>query len=231
MAGLAIALVLYAAVSLSVRRPYATPLDFLAATAPGYLLLQMAVAVLMLAILLPLPTLVPSFVGGGYAAGLAFAAAPHVLALARRESIHQFEIKELYSLRSIVPRELLLCAVTFPAIAAAEEVVFRGVVRLPAPAVALVQWLVYVAGARRGAGASAVSCIFLAALHQTTDSLGAVIGAHAAIQTLTGSLRSPGLFGAVYPLFEQARWRSLSPAWQKVATELAAGAALVALFR
>ena len=231
MAGLAGALALYAAVSLSVRRPYPTPLDFRDATAPAYLLLLVAVAVLVLAILAPFPLIAPASFGWGYAAGLAFVGAPHLVGIARRECIHQFEVRDLHSLRSIVPRELLLCGLTFPAIATAEEVVFRGVLKLPEPAVAVAQWLVYVAGSRMGAGAAAIACALLAGLHEMTGSLGVVIGAHAAVQTLTGRLSSPGLFGGVYPLLEQAKWKSLSPGWQKAAVELAAGAMLIGLSR
>lgn len=229
--GLALALLLYAAISLAVRRPYATPLDFCEATAPSYLLLLLATAVLVLAALGPLPAIAPASFAWGYSAGAAFVAAPHLLGIARRECVHQFEIRDLYGLRTIVPRELLLCVVTFPAIALCEEVVFRDVVTAPWPAVALVQWLVYRAGARNGAVASAIACLFLAGLHQSSGGLGAVVGAHAAIQTLTGLLRSPGLFGGVFPLFEQARWRNLAPDGQLLVVELAAAAALVGLAR
>lgn len=231
MAGLGLAVLLYAAISLAVRRPYLTPLDFREATAPSYLLLLVAAAVLVLAAIGPLPVIAPVSVAGGYAAGALFVAAPHLLGIARRECLHQFEIRDLHSLRTIVPRELLLCAAAVPAIALCEEVVFRSVLPIPWPAVPLVQWLVYRTGARKGAVASAISCFFLAALHQASGGLGAVVGAHAAIQTLTGLLRSPGLFGGVFPLLEQARFRNFAPGWQKVAAELAAAAALVGLAR
>ncbi len=231
MVGLALAVFVYAAISLAVRRPYATPLDFREATAPSYLLLLVATAVLILASLDTLPLVAPVSVAWGYAAGTAFVAAPHLLGIARRECLHQFEIRDLHSLRTIVPRELLLCGVTFPAIALCEEAVFRGVLPIPWPAVALVQWLVYRAGGLKSAGASAISCLFLAGLHQASGGLGVVVGAHAAIQTLTGLLRSPGLFGSVFPLLEQARWRNVSPGWQKLSVELAAAAALVGLTR
>jgi membrane protease YdiL (CAAX protease family) len=231
MAGLVLALLLYASISVAVRRPYPTPLDFREATAPSYLLLLLAVAVLLLAALDPLPVIAPVSFARGYAAGAAFVAAPHLVGIARRECLHQFEIRDLHDLRTIVPRELLLCGFTFPAIALCEEVAFRGVLPSPWPAVALVQWLVYRTGARNGAGASAIACLFLAGLHQGSGGLGAVVGAHAAIQTLTGLLRSPGLFGGVFPLLEQVRWRNLSPGWQNRAVELAAGGALLGLAR
>ena len=231
MAGLALAVLVYAAISLAVRRPFATPLDFREATAPSYLLLLVATAVLILASLDPLPVIAPVSVAWGYAAGTAFVAAPHLLGIARRDCLHQFEIRDLHGLRTIVPRELLLCGVTFPAIALGEEAVFRGVLLAPWPAVVLVQWLVYRAGGRNGAVASAISCLFLAGLHEASGGLGAVVGAHAAIQTLTGLLRSPGLFGGVFPLLEQARFKNLSPGWQKLCVELAAAAALVGLAR
>lgn len=231
MAGLALAVLVYAAISLAVRRPYTTPLDFREATAPSYLLLVLATAVLILYFPRPLPVIAPVSFAWGYAAGMAFVAAPHILGIARRECLHQFEIRNLHRMRAIVSRELLLCGVAFPAIALCEEVVFRGVRPAPWPAVALVQWTVYRAGARNGAVASAIACLFLAGLHEASGGLGAVVGAHAAIQTLTGLLRSPGLFGDVYPLLEQVRWRNFSPGWQKLAVELAAGAALVGLAR
>ena len=229
IAGLVISLVVYTGVSLLIARPSATPLDFLAATAPGYLFLQVAVGVFVLAILTPFRTISLVAFGWGYAVGLAFVAAPQLVGIGRRECIRQFEIRNLYPLSSILPRELLLCAVTFPAIAACEEVVFRGILKVPEPAVAVLQCLVYWAGSRTGAVGPAVPCAFLAALHQRTGSLGTVIGAHAAIQTLTGRLRSPGLFGSVYPLLEQARWKDLGSDWRKVAVELAAGVVLAGL--
>lgn len=227
IAGLVIGFVVYTAVSLLIARPSATPLNFLAATVPGYLVLQMAVAAFVLAILTPFRTISLVAFGWGYAVGVAFVAAPQLVGIARRECIHQFEIRNLYPLSSLLPRELLLCAVIFPAIAACEEVMFRGILKVPEPAVAVVQWLVYWAGSRTGAGGPAIPCAFLAALHQRTGSLGTVIGAHAAIQTLTGRLRSPGLFGGVYPLLEQAKWKDLGSDWRKGAVELAAGALLV----
>ena len=101
---------------------------------------------------------------------------------------------------------------------------------LPEPVVAAAQWLVYLAGSRTGVSAPLI-CVFLAALHQRSGSLAAVIGAHAVIQTLTGRLRSPGLFGAVYPILEQAKWKNLAPGWLKVAVELGAGVLLVGLTR
>ena len=229
IARLIIALVLYTAVSLSVRRPSPTALDFLDATAPGFLLLQVAVAVLVLAILAPFPVITAAALGWGYAAGLAFVGVSHLVGIARRECIHQFEIRNLYPMGSILPRELLLCGVAFPAIAICEEVVLRGVLHAPEPAVAAAQWLVYLAGSRTGLGGSVTSCVFLAALHERTGSLGVVVGAHAALQTLTGRLRSPGLFGSVYPLLEQAKWKNLAPSWRKAAVELAAGAFMIAL--
>jgi membrane protease YdiL (CAAX protease family) len=229
--GLVIALVLYAAVSLTVRRPSPTPLDFRDVTAPAYLLLQVAVAVLVLA-LLPIPYEVDAIgLARGYAAGLAFVGAPQLVGIARRECIRLFEINYLYPVSSILPRELLLCAATFPAIAVCEEVALRGVAPGPEAAVAAAQWLVYLAGSRTGVGAPAIACAFLAALHQRTGSLEVVIGAHAAIQTLTGRLRSPGLFGAVYPLLEQAKWKNLAPAWRQAAVELGAAALLIGLAR
>jgi hypothetical protein len=231
MAGLAFALPLYAAISLVVRRPYQTPLDFRAATAASYQLLLLAVVVLVLVALAPLPVIGPVSFAWGYAAGAAFVAAPHLLGIARKECLHQFEIRDLYGLWSVVPRELLLVGVTFPAIALCEEVVFRGALPIPRPAIALVQWLVYRAGARNGAGEPAIACLLLAGLHQASGELGAVVGAHAAIQTLTGLLRSPGLFGGVFPLLEQARWRNLAPGWQKLAVALAAAGVLLGLAR
>jgi len=227
LARLFVGLVLYTVVSVFVRHPSLTPLDFLEATAATYLLLQVTVAIFILAILAPLPVISVRAFAWGYVAGLAFVASPHLVGIARRECIHQFEIRNLYRLSSILPRELLLCGVTFPAIAACEEVVFRGILEVPEPAVAVAQWLVYWAGSRSGVSGPALSCAFVAALHQRTGLLGAVIGAHAAIQTLTGRLRSPGLFGRVYPLLEQAKWRDLGPAWRKTAVELAVGAVLV----
>ena len=231
MAGLAVALLLYAALSLVVRRPYATPLDFREATSPYYLLLLVAAAVLVLAVLGPLPVIAPASVAGGYAAGAAFVAAPHVLGLARRECLHQFEVRDLHSLSTVLPRELLLGGLALPAVALCEEVVFRSALPVPWPAVPVVQWLVYRAGPRNRAVDSAVACLFLAALHRATGGLGAVVGAHAAIQTLTGLLSSPGLFGGVFPLLDQARFRNLAPGWLKRTAELAAAAALVGLAR
>jgi hypothetical protein len=231
MVPLAIAVVLYTVVSLAVRHPSPTPLDFRDVTAPAYLLLHVAVAVLVLVILAPLSTINATALAWGYAAGLAFVGAPHLVGVAWRECIHQFEIKDLYPMWVIVPRELLLCGVTFPAIAACEEVAFRGVMHLTEPAVAALQWLLYLAGSRAGARAPLIACVFLAALHGRTGSLAVVIGAHAAVQTLTGRLRSPGLFGAVYPLLEQAKWKNLAPGWRTVAVELGAGALLVAFSR
>lgn len=226
---LSIALVLYLVVSAAIRRPFPTPLDFQAVTAPGYLMLQVAVAVLVLAILAPLPDINPAAVGWGYAAGLAFVAAPNLVGLARRQCIYQFEIRDLYTLWSILPREMLLCGATFPAMALCEEVIFRGTLHLPEPAVAALQWLVYLAGSRTRVGGLAMSCAFLAALHTRTGSLGVVIGAHAALQTLTGRLRSPGLFGGVYPLLDQLKWKNLEPGWLKAVIEALTGAVLVGL--
>lgn len=229
VARLIVAFVLYTAISLYARRPSPTPLDFRDATAPGYLLLLVAVAILLLAVLAPFPLIGAPALVRGYAAGLAFVAVPQLVGMARRECVHQFEIRNLYPMRNIFPRELLLCGVTFPAIAACEEVVFRGVIHLPEPLVALAQWVVYVAGYRRGLGAVAISCAFLAALHQRTGSLAVVIGAHAALHTLTGRLRSPGLFTGVYPLLEQARWRNLAPGWWRAVVEMVTGVFFVAL--
>jgi membrane protease YdiL (CAAX protease family) len=224
------ALVLYAGVSTVVRRPYATPLDFRDVTAPAYLFLQVAVAVLVLAVLPPALPIVPASVAYGYVAGLAFVAAPALAAIVRREWIHQFEVRDLHSLRMVLPREALLCLVAIPAIATCEEVFFRGVLGRPEPAVMAAQWLTCrAAGVRAGPAASV--CGFLAVLHYTTGSLGLVIGAHAAVQTLTGHVRSPGLFSGLYALFEQARSRSLGPTWQRAALELASGAAIVLLAR
>ena len=228
---LAIAVVLYTVVSLAVRHPSPTPLDFRDVTAPAYLLLHVAVAVLVLVILAPLSTINATAFAWGYAAGLTFVGVPHLVGISRRECIHQFEIKDLYPVWTIVPRELLLWGVTFPATSACEEFAFRGVVQLPEPVVAAAQGLVYLAGSRTGVGAPLISCVFLAALHQRSGSLAAVIGAHAAIQTLTGRLRSPGLFGAVYPILEQAKWKNLTPGWLKMAVELGAGVLLVGLTR
>lgn len=229
IAGRVVVLLLYAGVSLCVRRPFATALDFRHATGPGYLLLLAAVAVLVLAILAPFPAMTAVELGSGYALGLAFVIVPQLIGIARRECIHQFEIWNLYPMRSILPRELLLCVVTFPAIAAAEEVVFRGILWIPELAIAAAQFLLYLTGSRTAAPNLAISCAFLATLHWRTGSLGLVIGAHAALQTLTGRLRSPGLFGGVYPLMEQARWKSLAPAWRDTVLEAVTGALLVAL--
>jgi hypothetical protein len=231
MTGLALAVLVYAAISLAVRRPYPTPLDFRESTAPSYLLLIVATAVLILCALDPLPAIAPASFAWGYAAGAAFVAAPQLPGLARRECFHQFEIRNLHGLRAILPRELLLCGLVFPAIAFSEEAVFRGVLPAPWPAVALAQWLVYRAGTRGGALPSAISCLFLAALHEASGGLGAVVGAHAAIHSFTGLLRSPGLFAGVFPLFEQARVRNLSPGWQRLAVELAVVAGVVGLAR
>jgi hypothetical protein len=231
MAGLAVALLLYAALSLAVRRPYATPLDFREATSPSYVLFLAATAVLVLAPLGPLPTIAPASVAWGYGAGVGFVAAPHLLGMARRDCLHQFEVRDLHPLATILPRELLFCGVALPAIAHCEEVVFRSALPVPWPAVPVLQWIVYQAGSRNDARASAVACLFLAALHQSSGGLGAVVGAHAAIQTLTGVLRSPGLFGGVFPLLEQARFRNFAPGWQKLAAQLVAAAALVSLAR
>ena len=231
MAGLTLAVLVYAGISLAVRRPYPTPLDFRESTAPSYLLLIAATAVLVLCSLGPPPVIAPASFAWGYGAGAAFVAAPQLLGMARGECFHQFEIRDLHGLRTILPRELLLCGVAFPAIALCEEAVFRCVLPLPWPAVVLVQWLVYRAAARGGALACAISCLFLADLHEASGGLGAVVGAHAAIQTLTGPFRSPGLFAGVFPLLEQARLRNLSPGWQKLAIELAVAAAVVGLAR
>jgi hypothetical protein len=229
MAGLVVALLFYAAISLAVRRPYQTPLDFRAAAAPSYQLLQLAVVVVVLAALDARPVVAPARFAWGYAAGAAFVAAPQVLGWARRECLHQFEIRDLHDLRTILPRETLLFGVTLPAIALAEETVLRGALPLPWPAIALAQWLTYRAAARSGAGASALACLLLAGLHRASGELGAVVGAHAAIQTLTGRLTSPGIFGDVFPVLAQLRWRNFSPGWQKLAIELTAALLLVGL--
>jgi len=231
MSGLVVALALYAAVSLLVRPPYPTPLDFRDATAPAHLLLQVAVAMLILATVGPFPDFAPTSLAWGYAAGLVFVAVPHIFGIARRECIHQLEITDLHPSRLMLPRELILCGLVFPAIAASEEVVLRGVFRLPEPLVVVVQWLVYLAASRTAAAPSAIACVLLGALHQATGSLAAVIGAHAAIHTLTGWLRGPGLFGSVYPLLDQAKWRNLAPAWQQAALAVAAGALVLTLVR
>jgi len=157
MVPLAIAAVLYTMVSLAVRHPSPTPLDFRDVTAPAYLLLRVAVAVLVLAILAPPSTLNATALAWGYAAGLTFVGVPHLVGISRRECIQQFEIKDLYPVWTIVPRELLLWGVTFPAITACEEVAFRGVVHLPEPVVAAAQWLVYLAGSRTGVSAPLIS--------------------------------------------------------------------------
>ncbi|PYM49460.1 MAG: hypothetical protein DME14_08570 [Candidatus Rokuibacteriota bacterium] len=67
MVPLVIAVVLYTVVSLAVRHPSPTPLDFRAVTAPAYLLLHVAVAVLVLVILAPLSTLNATALAWGYA--------------------------------------------------------------------------------------------------------------------------------------------------------------------
>ena len=229
IAGLVVGLIAYTVVSLSIRRPSATPLDFRDVTAPGYIFLQVAVAILLLALLVPFPAVTTAEFGWGYVLALAFVGVPQLVGVAQRQCIHQFEIGNLYPMWSILPRELLLCGLAFPAIAFGEEVVFRGILHLPQPVVAAAQWLVYLVGSRAGAGSLAIACAFLAALPVETGSLGVVIGAHAALHTLTGQLRSPGLFGGVYPLLEQAKWRNLAPGWRKAAVELAAGALLVGL--
>lgn len=231
MAGLALAVLLYAALSLAVRRPYQTPLDFRAATAPSYQLLQVAVAVMVLASLDARPDVAPSTFALGCAVGAAFVAAPHVVGIARRECLHQFEIRNLHPLRAIVPRDVLLFGVTIPAIALCEETVLRLALPLPWQAVPLVQWLLCRASGRATPGASALACLLLAGLHGVSGNLGLVVGAHAAIQALTGRLTSPGIFGDVFPLLQQVRLRNLSPARLTLAAELAAGVAVVAFTR
>jgi hypothetical protein len=231
MAGLALALLLYAVVSLSVQRPYQTPLDFRAATAPSYLGLLVAIAVLILAAVAPAPAIGVSSVAWGYAAGVAFVAAPQIVGIARRECVHQFEIRNLHGPREVVARELLLVGAVFPLIALCEEVVLRSALPLPKTAVPLLQWILYRASTRGRAVETAVACLFLAGLDQAVDDLGVVVGAHAAIQTLTGRLSSPGLFGDAYPLLSQLRFRSLSPRWQTAVAEIATAALLVGLAR
>ena len=189
----------------------------------------MAVGAAVVAILPPFPAIHPAALAWGLVLGLGFVSIPQVVGIARRECLHQFEIRNLYPLRSILWREILLCGATFPAIATCEEVVFRGVLPLPPLAVAAAQFLVYVAGSPRRPVSLAISCAFLAALYEVTGSLGVVIGAHTALHTLTGRLRSPGLFGGVYPLLEQVKWRNLAPAWQEGIAEVAIGVLLIRL--
>jgi membrane protease YdiL (CAAX protease family) len=229
LTGLLVALAVYTVISLRVGRPSPTPLDFLAATAPSYGLLQVAVAVLVLSLLGSRVPFEPLAAAWGYGAGLAFVAAPQLVGIARRECLHQLEIRGLYPARSLVLRDLAFCCVTVPAIATCEEVVLRGIVRLPEPIVVVGQFLLCLAAAPGRALGSAVACAFLGLLHHETRSLSLVIGAHAAIQTLTGRLGIPGLFGAVYPLLEQAGWRNLAAPWQPAVLEMATAALLLRL--
>ena len=229
IAGPVFALVVYAVATSVARRPALTPLDFLAATSPGYLGLQAALAVFVLALVVPYRTISVRDAVLGYAVGVVFVIAPYAVGIARRESFHQFEVRDLYPRGTIVRREALLCAIAVPVIAACEESAVRGVVRVPEAVVFVVQWLLYAAGSRSRATRALLPCALLALLHQRTGSLGLVIGAHAAIQTLGGRLRSPGIFGDVYDLLAQAQWRDLGPRWMRVAVELAVGAAVVAL--
>jgi hypothetical protein len=214
-----------------VRRPFLTPLDFRAATAPTYQLLQLAMVVLVLAALGPLPSLAPASLAWGATAGAAFVAAPLLVGVARGECLHQFEIRDLHGLATILPRNALLVAATVPAIALAEEAVFRGALAMPWPAIAIAQWLWYAGRSRERAGATALACLFLAGLHAASGDLGLVVGAHAAIQALTGRLASPGLFGDAYPVLEQVGVRHLAPALHRLGLQLAAAAVLVGLLR
>src|SRR2546426_8637798 len=76
MIPLAIAVLLYTLVSLAVRHPSPTPLDFRDVTAPAYLLLHVAVARPVLVILAPLSTLNPTALPRGYAGASPFWAGP-----------------------------------------------------------------------------------------------------------------------------------------------------------
>ena len=219
MVGALAAAGIYLTATRLVPRPRPTPLDFLAATAPGYLCFLVAVASTAIAVSASVLTIPLQGVAWGYAVGVLFSTLPIGLAIVRREWIHQFEIKDLYSLRQIVPREILLCAVVIPAIAVCEELIFRTALPLPTVVVVVVQWLVYTAGSRSGWRRTVTPCAFLAALHFVTGSLGIVIGAHAAMQTLGGRLRSPGIFSDVYPLLEQAKSRTLGPDWEIAVVE------------
>jgi hypothetical protein len=225
MLPLAGALVVYALVSLRVPRPYPTPLDFRAATSPFFALLQVSLAVLIAA-QAPLPEADLAAAGRGYLAGLLFVLGPQLVGIARRECIHQFEVKELYRPAEVAAREAVACFLAFPAIAACEEILLRGTVRAPEPAIAAVQFLLGLAASRARVFDLAVACALLAALHWRTGSLALVIGAHAAVLTMTGRPGTPGLFSAVYPLLLQARWKCLSPAWQTGAAQVAVAAAV-----
>jgi hypothetical protein len=223
--GLVVAAAVYAAVSLRVRHPAPTPLDFRAATAPAYAMLQVATAVLVLTLIAPPLALEPAALVRGYAAGLAFVAAPQIVGIARRECLHQAEVLDLHPSRvSIALRDLLQGAVTLPTLAACEEVVLRGLVAVPEPIVVAAHALVCLLASRRYPWGTVAACAFLGLLHSATGSLALVIAAHAAVQTFTGRLRLPGLFGRVFPLLEQAGWRNLGPAWLGLTAEAAAAA-------
>jgi len=226
--GLVVAAVAYAVVSLRVRHPAPTPLDFRAATAPAYGMLQVATALVVLTLIAPPFELAVGAAIRGYAAGLAFVVAPQIVGMARRECLHQAEVLDLHPSRwSIALRDLLLAAVTFPALAACEEVVLRGLVALPEAVVVAIHALLCLLASRRYPWGTVAACAFLGLLHATSGSLALVIGAHAAIQTFTGRLRLPGLFGQVFPLLEQAGWRNLGPAWLGLTAEAVTAALVV----
>jgi hypothetical protein len=117
--------------------------------------------------------------------------------------------------------------VTFPALATCEEVVLRGVPAWPEPLVVAVHALVCLLASRRYPWGTVTACAFLGLLHSATGSLAVVIGGHAAVETFTGRLRFPGLFGQVFPLLEQAGWRNLGPAWLGLTAEAAAAAVVL----
>lgn len=226
MAAVAVAVAAYALVGLPVRRPAPTPLDFRAIVSPSWVLFQVAVAVMMFAVLPPLPAIDPAGAWRGFAAGLAFVGAVHLPAILRGECVHQFEVRNLYSAGGVLRGEAA-AGIAILAASASQEMVLRGVVRAPEWAVASIQFVLCLPSSRRAVAAVAVACAFVAGIHAATGSLGCAIGAHAGIQALAGWLRPPGIFAAVYPLLEQARWKNLGPAWHRWLAAAAAGGALI----
>lgn len=221
---LLLALALYVLVSVSVPLPRPTPLDFRSIAGLPFVLLQLAMATILLVLAGRAVQIAPADFALGYAAGTAWTLAPYLLS--PRRCTHQFEVRNLYPFSEVAGRELLVLAVAVPAIALCEETLLRGA-GLPAWVPFAAQAALCLPRGRRDPIGVVLACGVLAALHATTGSVSVAAGAHAAILTFAGRLRSPGVFGAVYPLFEQARLRDLSPAWRAKAVEIAAGILLV----
>jgi len=226
VAVLALAGFLYGGASFCVPRARKDALDFPAATGPRFMGLCAGVALTTSALVGFPESAETGAVLRGWIAGAMFVAVPQGLAVLRRRFAHQWEVAGFCSVRSIMVRNMAMALLVFPAVALCEQTLLRGAWPVPGPAAVGLQWILLFPRGRRSAVEGVIPCAFMGGLHMATGSVWMVIGAHAALQTLTGRLGTAGLFGDAYALGEQINWRNLCPAWQQALAEVAVGVCL-----